>query len=504
MRHLTLSFLALFGVLFSPPPTAADSVLRIALSAGPPTKGNPFAGGATTANFIWPSVYDSLTRIDNDGTPQPWLALSWEAVTDTEWHFTLRPGVSFSNGEPFNAAAVKATFDRLRTDEAQGMLWQRQMIFYPRVDVVDDMTVAIHTSAPNAMTAAYLTTLYYAAPEHMETVGIQGLVDAPVGTGPFISERWGPDKVTLRANRSSWVAPKVDGLEALFVPDASARLNALETGQIDIATVISTDQIDMLEMNGHRAVMRNPTRVLVMALQTQDPYHPLADVRVRQALNHAVNRDLITEILLAGLVKPASQPASAMALGYDPALEPYAYDPDRARQLLSDAGYVDGFSFVAETVAGFLPNDTSILQQIASDLSQVGVTLEVRLITYPQLVRATIQGELGGQALLADFFNNTGDALRPFLRTVNYACTGLKPWYCDQDIQAVIHEAEATLDLDQRRTMTQQVIRHYRDDASALFLFPIVGLDGVHKRVTRWEPWNDILNYHLVELDPES
>ena len=501
MRVIARSLLAGFFLIAGSLPVAADSIFRIALSAGPPSKGNPHAGGAATANFIWPAVYDALTRVDNDGVVQPWLALSWELIAPTEWHFTLRPDVKFSNGEPFNADAVKATFDRLRTDEALGFLWHSQMVFYPRVEVIDDLTVAIHTDSPHAMVAAYLSTLYFAPPGHVSEVGFQGLVDQPIGTGPFIAERWGPDKVALRANRDSWIAPKVDGLEAIFVPDASARLNALETDQIDIATVISTDQIGQLERTGHRVEMRNPTRVLVMALQTQVPDQPLADVRVRQALNHAVNRELITEVLLAGLVKPASQPATKMALGFDPTLKPYTYDPDKARQLLADAGYPDGFAFTVETVAGFLPNDTTILQQIASDLSRVGVTMDVRLITYPQLVRATLRGELGGEALMADFFNNTGDGLRPLTRTVNHACAGFKPWYCDQDIQAVIHDAEVTLDLDKRRTLTQQVIRHYRDQATSLILFPVVGLDGIHRRVTHWDPWNDILNFHLVEID---
>ncbi|MEQ8509575.1 MAG: ABC transporter substrate-binding protein [Rhodospirillaceae bacterium] len=502
--YLTLALsgvvLALGAGLVSP--AQAETTFRIALSAGPPSQGNPYPGGATTANFVWPTIYDSLTRIDNDGTVQPWLALSWQHVTDTEWHFKLRPGVTFSNGEPFNAAAVKATFDRLRTDDAQGYLWNRQVTYYPRVDLVDDMTVAIHTDKPNAMMAAYLTTLYFTAPAHTAEVGFQGLFNDPVGTGPFVMDRWGADRATFSANPASWNPPKVDQFEAVFVPDASARLQALETNQVDVAAVISTDQIGLLERNGHRAVMRNPSRLLVVALQTQDPALPLADVRVRQALNYAVNRTVITQILLADLVKPASQPAVPMGLGYDPTLEPYAYDPDKARQLLADAGYPDGFSFTLETVAGFMPNDAAILQQIASDLKRVGVNLDIRLITYPQLVRSTLGGELGGQALLADFFNNSGDALRPMLPTTNHACGGLNPWYCDEEIQAVIGEAEVTLDLDKRKALTQQVIRHYRDQASSLFLFPVVGLDGVHKRVTHWEPWNDILNPHLIDVEP--
>ena len=485
-------------------PVLADKTFRIAVTASPQIKGNALAGGGVTANFIWPAFYDSLTRIRNDGTIEPWLATAWRPVSDTEWHFTLRPNVRFANGEPFNAEAAKVTFDMLRTDAARTFMRAREMPFYPRVDVIDDLTVAIHTNEPNAMTPAYMSGQTFAPPIYLQDVGFQGLVDAPIGTGPFVVENWAPDRITARANPYAWTPPNVDALEIYIVPDSSARIQALETGQIDVALAISPDQIPLLEAAGHRIAVRGFHRVYIFVLQTQDPDSPLADVRVREALNYAINKDLITDVLLAGLVEPASQPALPLTRGYDAELKPYPYDPDKARQLMADAGYADGFTFTLETVSGFMPNDTAILQQIVSDLSLVGITMNVRTITYPTLLRTVLFGELGGEAFPMDFFNTTGDALRPVVRAVNHACTGPRPWYCDKTIQPVIDQARVTMDLDKRADLTRQVMRHYRDNASSVFLWPVLGLDGLHNRVTQWEPWLDILNFHLVDVRESS
>ena len=504
-RLFHIGIIASFGFGFGTPETAvADKTFRIALTASPQVRGNALAGGGVTANFIWPAFYDSLTRIKNDGTVEPWLALSWEPVSDTEWRFTLRPNVRFANGEPFNAEAVKVTFDMLRTDTARSFMRAREMSYYPRIEIVDDLTVAIHTNEPNAMTAAYLSGQVFAPPRYLQEYSFQGLVDTPVGTGPFLVERWAADKITARQNPHAWTPPKTDALEILIVPDSTARLQALETGQVDVALAISPDQIPLLEAAGHRATLRAHHRVYIFVLQTQDPASPLSDIRVRQALNYAINKDLITDILLAGLVEPASQPALPLTQGYDPKLTPYPFDPVKAEQLLIDAGYGNGFTFTLEAVSGFMPNDTAILQQIASDLSNVGITMNVKVITYPTLLRTVLFGELNGDAFPMDFFNTTGDALRSFVRNVNHACSGLRPWYCDKTIQPIIDEARVTMDRNRRAQLTRQVIRHYRDNASSVFLWPVLGLDGIHRRVTAWEPWLDVLNYHIVDVDERN
>lgn len=492
--------IAVLWTLGAAPAAAAEKVFRIGISSAPPAKGNPYSTTGTTPNLFWTAIYDSLTNIDNDGNVQPWLALEWAPKNDTTWVFKLRPNVVFSNGEPFNAETVKVVLDMLKTEHGAGMSWGRDVRRqYAGVEVIDELAVAITTTEPNGLLPNYLFGLHMAPARHIERVGLKGLADLPVGTGPFVVEEWRNNQVRLVANPKSWRRPKVDTLEVLWVPDASARMHALETNRIDVAIGLGTDDKARLEAAGHRLHLRAPTRVMSLALMTTDESSPFQDPRVRRAVNLAVDRSRITQVLLGGLVEPASQPAARNAVGYDPQLQPYPYDPDRARALLAEAGYPDGFAFLTEATGGTLPNDTAILQQIAADLAEVGVTMELRIVPFPQILKTIIQGTFRGLAVLADFNNWQADALRPFTRT-NHACRGLGPWYCDMRIQAVIDEAERTLNLAERTRLTQQVVKHYRDEASTLLLFPAMGLDGIAERVTHWEPWNDHLMFHLVDV----
>ncbi len=488
-------------LMAAPDQARAETTFRLAITAEPTARGNPYFVVATNPNFFFAIMYDALTQIDNDGSVVPWLAESWEPDSETSWIFHLRPGVRFSNGELFNAETVKTVFDMLRTDAAIGLSWHRGMRRYPRVDIIDPLTVRIHTDRPNALAPNYLSSLYMAAPDHLRAGSFQALVDEPIGTGPFMLERWGKGHSFFKAHRDSWIAPKVDRMEVFAVSDSSSRLQALMSGQVDVVTAVNPDQIGMIERAGHRAIQRNSTRILAWGLLSTDPESPFSDVRVRRAVNYAVNKEAITEVLLSGVVEPATQPAVPFALGYHPDLEAYPYDPARARALLADAGYEDGFTFLLESPSGTQPNDMAVLQQVAADLIDVKVHVEFRLLTFPQLVRATLQGELAGQALVTDFTNRFGDALTSFSLNSNHNCDGIKPWYCDQAITDMAKAAYGTFDLEARAAMARQVVKHYRDDAQSLFLFPIVGMDGVHKRVKRWETRNNQFLYHRIEIE---
>ena len=484
---------------------AAETTLRVGLTAAPPSKGNPFQNLGTTSNFVWPAFFDTLTYRDNDGVIQPGLAVAWEQDGPTTWIFHLQPDTQFSNGEPLTAEAVKVTFDKLISDDANGYSWQREIkASYSGVDIIDDLTVAIHTEKVDILTPGLLSGLYIVPPRYVTDVGYQGLQDEPIGSGPFVVDDWQPARITLSANRTSWHPPQVDRMELLVVPDSSARYQALITGRIDVAIAVNTDQIGMLEQAGHRVHLRTPGRIMVMALQSVDPDSPFHDERVRQAVNYAVNMELITDVLLAGLVAPASQPATPGSIGYDPTLKPYSYDPDKARALLKDAGYENGFSFTHISPGNTLPNDTAIFQQIAADLSEVGINMTTKIVSYGELLRAVIQGEFDGESLLMDFNDRYGDALRPMMRGFNHSCTGIGPWFCDWDIQAVMNKAVVSANIEERTRLSKQVVAFYRNTAQSLFLFPVVGLDGISKRVRHWEPWNDNLMFHLVQLDETS
>jgi peptide/nickel transport system substrate-binding protein len=480
--------------------SAADAAtLRFGLNGLPPAKGNPFFTTATTTYIFFAAMFDTLTQLDDQGRVHPWIATAWTPLAPTRWHFTLRPGVTFSNGEALDAAAVKANFDFLLGPGGVGQSMAQDIDFIKALRVIDALTIEIETHAPNIFLPRYLAGTYIVPPAHLAKVGLDGFASAPVGSGPFQVDTWAPEKVTFSAFAGSWRAPKIARLEILALPEATARMQALETGQADVITNVSPDHYDRLQTEGFRFHRRNPTRTWVIALDAVRADSPLKDARVRQALNYAVNRQAIADSLMGGMVEIASQPAVKAAVGYDPSLTPYPYDPDKARALLKEAGAENGFSFVLEMPAGQLANDAAVSQQVARDLSAVGVTMQINNIGFAQAISRMNQGGWKGHALQTDFSAAPPlDLLRAITR---HSCGWVNPWYCDPAIEPVIAAAHASFDEAERTALTQQVNRAYRDAASAIFLFPVLALDGLSPRITRWEPWNDNFMFHKAEVE---
>ncbi|MBM3512097.1 MAG: hypothetical protein FJX59_00100 [Alphaproteobacteria bacterium] len=478
---------------------AADAkTLRLGSGGLPPQKGNPYFTTATTTYIFFAAMFDALTTIDDQGEVQPWLATEWTTLEPNLWRFKLRPGVTFSNGEPCDAAAVKATFDFLLDPNLTGQSVAQDVEFVKTARVVDPLTVEIETKAPNIFLPRYLAGMYIVPREHFAKVGLEGFSSSPIGSGPFKVDRWEPAKVAFSAFRDSWRAPKIDWLEILALPEATARMQALETGQVDVAINVNPDDLERLKAAGIRFHHRTPNRMWVIALDNIRDDSPFKDPRVRQALNYATNRQAIADTLLGGLTEIASQPATKVAVGYDSSLAPYPYDPDKARALLKEAGREKGFSFLMEIAAGQLANDGAIAQAIARDLAAVGISMEVQAINFPQAISRMSQGGWKGHALQTDF------SVAPpldFLRALaRHSCGWSGPWFCDPAIEPKIVEARATFDAGRRTQLSQEINRHYRDVASSLFLFPVVTIDGLSPRVTGWTPWIDNFMFHLAEI----
>ncbi|MCB2108977.1 MAG: ABC transporter substrate-binding protein [Rhodobacteraceae bacterium] len=488
----------LFAAVLLAPPIDAKT-FRLGTTVLPEARGNPYKTTATTPYIFFTALFDPLVVIDNEGAMHPGLATSWEPVNPTTWHFHLRPGVTFSNGEPFNAEAVKVTLDFLISDAAIAQSVARDVEFISGARVIDDLTVEITTRAPEIFLPRYLAGINIVAPRHFTELGLDGFALDPIGTGPFKVDDWGPERALLSAFTDSWRAPKVDALEVLALPEATARLQALQTRRVDVATNINIDHIPALEADGFMISPRNPTRVMIIAFDTVSENSPFRDVRVRQAVNYAVNRQAIVDGLLGGLTKPASGPAAPGEVGYDPDLKPYPYDPDRARALLAEAGYADGFSFVKEGPTGQLAADAAVAQQVAADLARVGINMEVRNVTLGQIIKYMTVGGWKGLAISTDFSTAPSlDAMRSFNR---HTCSWPAKWFCDPEIQGLIDEARATFDAERRTELTRQIVRRYHDVASSLFLYPAVSVEGVNPRVRNWAPWNDNFRYDILDVD---
>ena len=338
---------------------------------------------STVANDIYVTfnIFDNLVYRDRALQLQPMLATEWATVDDVTWEFKLRDDVTFHNGDPFTAADVKFTIERTYDPEAATLV---ATVFgtVDNVEVVDDYTVRFNMKAPDPLLPGRLA--FYGGqiiPQaYFEEVGAEEFGQAPIGTGPVMFTEHVPDeRLVLTRNDDYWQEPiAVETVTFRPIPEVSARIAALETGEVDIITRVPTDQIQRVaDLPDARAETVLYNGLYVIAVNST--VEPLDDPLVKQALALAIDRQLIIDELWSGQGIVPSQPAVETDFGYDPSLPPLAYDPDRARALLEEAGY-DGTPVVFETTDGYVANDRVMAEAIAAMWQEVGVTVDLSVI----------------------------------------------------------------------------------------------------------------------------
>lgn len=477
--------------------SAADApvTLRIGTTAMPPSVGNPFRTPGTPHSMTWASLFDGLTRINELGELVPWLAVSWENIDPLTWRFKLRPGVTFSNGAPFTADAVLNVVEFFHSPAAAREMTPRTLSFVSSARKIDDLTVDLITDAPTPSLPRALSILYMVEPGQWRKLGPDGFATAPIGTGPFALDKAEVNAWKLSAFRKSWRAPKVDRLEWNASPDNSSRVQALLAGRLDIALGVGPDDIDVIIAAGGGSVSWKTSSIWSIQFH-HNMDTPLKDVRVRQALNYAVDRKALSEGLLGGKAVAASQPGSSVVYGHDPSIPPIPYDPATAKKLLSEAGYPNGFKFVVQGVIGAGASDAAMYQKIAQDLLAIGVTMEIQPFPLSELFRGVIEDRWDGDAFGNSF---TAEPTVDVLQVVrNHSCLSPKPLYCDQRIMPVIKAAVAEFDPAKGLEMRHQIMRFYRDQYMALFLYELPRWAGLRQGVTGFKDAHGFINLHQI------
>jgi peptide/nickel transport system substrate-binding protein len=477
-------------------PVSAEKHLRIATYSLPAALGNVHRSTSSSEIYIWAALFDPLTMVDDDAKPVPWLATSWESLDPLTWRFYLRPGVMFSNGEPFTADAVVLNLSYLISPEGKRESVARVVAAIDHVRAVDDLTVDIVTKYPDIMLPSELAIARMAAPGQWRKSGPDGFAKAPVGTGPFMSGTWAANKIELTAFRGSWIPPRLDRLSFIKLPDPFTRTQAVMSDNADIAIVIGPEEVAALAAAGHGKHVSRGAGAMGLAL-LKDQGGPTADRRVRIALNLAVDKERYIAALLDGATIPSSQATPSFAIGFDPNLKAFPHDPERARALLKDAGYEKGFTLVAEAILGGSAADTAIYQYMAQDLAQVGVKLEVRGIPNAEMIRKVNYGGWAGRAYAIDFnVKPSLDAMRTFA-----TCLTGKRYFCEDDMKPEIEAALGEFDLARRTAIVRRLLKRIHDDPPMLFMHETVMLDGVHRRVRNYRPLNLIVNYHQIDIE---
>jgi peptide/nickel transport system substrate-binding protein len=495
--------LAMLLAALSASVASAQDTLRVGITAMPPSQFNPYANTGLPYTYVWSAVFDGLTFIDETGAVKPWLATSWTNVDPLIWRFELRKDVVFSDGTPFTAQAVVAVTDLLTGPAAAREIVARMMSFLASARALDTHVVEIKTKVPTPLLPRFLPQFHIISPARLKALGLEGFARAPAATGPYVVEKIEANRILLRAHEKSWRKPSIPRLTFVANPDASTRKLAVIAGGMDVALNLGPEETAAITAEGGREFVWRDAAVWSYQFvgSKENPFglKPFKDIRVREALNLAIDREAIISALLAGRTVPATQPAPAETYGYNPDLAPIPYDPAKARRLLVEAGYPDGFSFVLEATIGSSPADAALHQTIAQFLSAVGVKMEVRPITTNQLIRNVVEGGWNGDAF-GLFYNHepTADVLRG-LDTMS--CLWHHAWYCNPATTPLITQAHRTFDLEQGLALRREVMAAYRNDWAAVFMHQAVRFAGTRGSVSGLKVVNNFILFDQIKIN---
>lgn len=458
----------------------AERPLRVALGAMPPGLGNPFTANGTPSTIVWSALFDGLTRLDADFNVVPALATEWRALDDKRWEFKLRPNVVFANGAPFDASAVTTAIEYLKSDEGRIHVVANELRSVERVEVVDPLTIVFHTSRPDAILPARLTSLLLPEPGAWKSLGPSGFAEKPIGTGPYRLESWLDGNGFARAVKIDTAWRKATIPEIIFASsaDASSRVQALLSGSADIGIVDGSNRA-LYEGRAITVFETPATAVYSIALMTESKApSPLKDVRVRQALNYAVNKEAIWQGILNGVGAVSGQPASRVTPGFNDNVKPYPYDPARAKALLAEAGYPNGFSMKAMvTVEGAF--SAGMYQAVAADLRAVGVEMTLESIPFATWMR-NYMGAAWPEEVSAFSLAWNAAPYNDVLRPMEYfSCLKPQPFFCIPELAVKVQQATQTMDETARLALMQDLSRAYHEAAPSIFLAEIVLETGV-------------------------
>lgn len=475
------------------PGTAQAELLRLAVSTTTPILGHPFeryAGG-----HVKSSVFDGLTQITISGQLKPALALSWQAETNTRWVFKLRPGVLFHNGNPFSAESVVEIFEYLKLPDAERFYMAQELSSISSARALDTLTVEINTTKPDPLLPRRMSILRIIDMSAWLEKGEAEFTLSPVGTGPFVVSSWGENATQIKLNAfdSSWRRSQhYTNIQMDVVLDSTRRMQALLSGEVDIAVNLDPDGVEILESAGYKTITTpNPIVVGIGLRNINADESPLMDKRVRQALNHAVNKEAIVKYIHLGQMSVASQGVTPGVFGFNPSIEPYSYDVALARKLLAESGYPDGFSIVIGAAVGQVPGDSLLYQQVAQDLRGVGLKVELRSLSFPEFSRRIRSGDWDDiDAFTATWSSrNHFDAL-PALESHSCKRTPT-PFFCDQRIMQDLEAVQYEIDASKREKMLMDIMAETVDQAPSIFLVNYSDIVGMRSDIMGYELRSD-------------
>lgn len=483
-------------------PQVAKSIdtLKVAI-AGDPGQLQPWlTNGMSMFSTFWPTIYESILWHDDKMNLIPNLAEKWE-VKGSDIRLTLKKGVTYHNGKPFDAESVKYAVEWI-TQINPKALWKSMIGAITRTTIHDAHSITLHMEKPFRSVLMNLVTISMIEPEHAKAVGDRlGL--QPVGTGPyrFVEYVPGSHLIIERNDKYHGAKARIPRMHFRWIVENGTRLAALEAGEVHLINNVPPDQIARVESNERLRLLAAPTaRIIYMAFRCDRA--PFTDKRVRQAINHAVDKETITRTILRGKAQPATTPIAPMILGGDAKLPPYNYDPAKARALLKAAG-AEGATINMGASNGRYIMDKQVAEAVQGYLQKVGLKVTLETPEWATYIGEVLKSEkskydmhmLGWGVITMEPDYQTRD---------HYHSANSKRWnaYANPDLDRAMDEAVLIMDRAQAREAYHKIFATVWEDAPWLFLHYQPELIGVDRRIKGFTPLPDEwLRFATIELE---
>jgi len=477
------------------------------------------------------NMFDGLVTRDTRSIVRLELAEEIHWLDERTLKFKLRQNVLFHDGVEMTADDVVFTFNRIIEENAieypEPHSSPRRVLISPleSIEKIDDYTVVMYFSGPWPPALQMLVHQQIVPKHYLEVVGTQGFIEHPIGTGPFKFLSADPDMQEIVLERFDDYYGGAPGLlpvgpacvnRVIFrvIPDALTRVAALRVGEVDIIQGVPLDQVDMLSQDPDIQVLMAPgTQPKWMEMNVNQP--PFDDVRVRQALNYAVDKQYIIEEIYDGRALALPGPLSPFNNYVNSDLEPYPYDTERALDLLSEAGWVDTdgngildkdgqpFSFVVDTVADW----HLLAEEVAGQFEVIGIDANVRIWDLNIIRAQMLAGER--MAFLEDWGDSAFDPVGHFeakwhgyLEGQLYG-RGNFSGYNNQRVNELIQMGEVMADPTVRQSVYDEAQEIVYDEAPAVFLILPDEIEAASVRILNWQPASDSrINLHDVCMAP--
>jgi peptide/nickel transport system substrate-binding protein len=482
MRLRSLVALALLGMAALASPVAAATV-TIALGAEPSSL-DPQLVQDGSERSVNDNIYETLVYKQADGTLVPGLAAAMpEQVAPDRWRFHLRPGIKFTDGEPFDSAAVVASVARILDPafKSRQATWFSAIL---RGEAVDPLTVDIVTKQPDPTLPARMYWMKMVPPEASKQ---PDFALHPVGTGPYRFVEWvRGQRVVLAADPSYWGGkPAIDGVTFRFVPEPGTRLAGLKSGQFDLITALLPEYAKQVPQMVH---VGGP-EVGLMVLNTRPGAGITEDVRVRRALTLAIDRASMAKDLFEGYAEPASDQIVGRGwTGYDPSLKPTPYDPAEAARLIKEAG-ATGKTLDVLAVSGRWLKDREQVETVAAYWEAAGLKVNLHFLEWTEYLNRLFDQTTRPQVAFVVHGNPLFDADRTYTAYLE-AGKGSMSSSTRPDLDAFIARARTETDPQKRDALYAQISEAAAKDYLYVFLLQAEDLYGLSARL-RWQPRTD-------------